>query len=230
MPARPHRGAACRAAAAAPTGGGAAADGTGAVTSARDALDALASRRSCSAVSSRARSRAVSAPCSAERRLQFGVPGLQGAQLPDQARQLARGEILEVAKLGDIGSEGSHVVLQPPGRRRVRRSRSRTNAARASAREGANHCVATVARTIKGSQKTGGVSFEGPRKNYGLTSLNTNDFDVLYQRATRRITTHHREPVGRRPSSGRIPTLFTGQTRAPSTVAGLEDDAEIAAP
>ncbi len=25
----------------------------------------------------------------AERRLQFGVPGLQGAQLPDQARQLA---------------------------------------------------------------------------------------------------------------------------------------------
>jgi len=95
-------------------GAGAAADGTGAVPGGCDARGALASRRSCSAVSSRAPQPRRLGGVLAERCLQFGVPGVQGASSPAMRTSSRVDSSLGVAKVGHNCAESGNVVLHPP--------------------------------------------------------------------------------------------------------------------
>jgi len=50
----------------------------------------------------------------AERRLKLGVAGVQRADLTQRACQLARGQLLGVAQLGQVRTNAGQLVLHPP--------------------------------------------------------------------------------------------------------------------
>src|SRR5438067_3906089 len=104
-------------------------------------------------------------------RVQLGVASVERSEIVERARHLARRQLVRVAQIGDLGAKPVQLVMQllyGAARRAPRRDERN----RADCNELASHCVATVARTIKGCQKSGSC-FEQRQRDQALTSLNT---------------------------------------------------------
>ena len=107
----------------------------------------------------------------ADGRLELRVAGVQRAQLLHHARQLPRGHLVGVAKLAHVRVQAGQIVLHRTDRA-ARGAAGREQRDGGERRESPMHRGATVARTIKGCQKSR-VRFENSQRDQVLTSLRT---------------------------------------------------------